>query len=68
MRQGGTQVVIQFKDDDGDNVGVQISVDSMSSKADLNKMLAEFLTPEQDHTGPQLFQFFLGEKEIVSAI
>lgn len=40
----------------------------MSSKADLNKMLAEFLTPEQDHTGPQLFQFFLGEKEVAVAI
>lgn len=32
MRQGGTQVIIQFKDDLGDNVGVQISVDSFSTK------------------------------------
>lgn len=52
QRVGGTQVIIQFKDDDGEAVGVQISVDSLSSKQDLNKMLAEFLTEKEDHTGP----------------
>lgn len=31
-------------------------------------MLAEFLTQEEDHTGPQLYQFFLGDKEISIAI
>ena len=50
---GGTQVIIQFKDDDGEEVGVQISLDSLSSKGDLNKMLYEFLADKiGDHTGP----------------
>lgn len=53
VRVGGTQCIIQFKDDDGEVVGVQISVDSLSSKGDLNKMLHEFLQDQkQDHTGP----------------
>ena len=66
---GGTQCIIQFEDDDGEVVGVQISVDSMSSKGDLNKMLAEFLQDKQeDHTGPQLYQFFLGDKEVKMSI
>ena len=68
-RLGGTQVIIQFKDDKDELVGVQISVDSLSSKGDLNKMLAEFLKDkEEDHTGPQLYQFFLGDREIKTDI
>lgn len=43
---GGHQLVIQFKDNDGNQVGVQISVDSLSSKQDLNKMLSEFINQE----------------------
>jgi ribosome assembly protein 4 len=44
----GTQVIIQFKDDEGQSVGVQVSVDSFSTKADLNKMLQEFLADRFD--------------------
>jgi len=44
----GTQVIIQFKDDEGKSVGVQVSVDSFSTKADLNKMLQEFLADRFD--------------------
>lgn len=49
-------MIIQFKDDKDELVGVQISVDSLSSKSDLNKMLAEFLKDKDDaETGPQLY-------------
>lgn len=40
-------MIIQFKDAEEKEVGVQISIDSLASKRDLNLMLAEFL-PEQD--------------------
>lgn len=43
----GKQVIIQFKDAEDKEVGMEISVDSLASKRDLNEMLAEFL-PEQD--------------------
>ena len=49
-------------------MGVQISVDSLSNKAELNKMLHEFLQEEEDHTGPQVYQFYLGEREVRTAI
>ena len=42
-QESGTQVIIQFKDAEEKEIGVQISLDSLASKRDLNEMLAEFL-------------------------
>lgn len=49
----GKQVIIQFKDAEDKEVGMQISVDSLVSKKDLNAMLAEFLPePDENETVP----------------
>lgn len=45
---------------------MQISVDSLSSKAELNKMLVQFLeNPEFDG---QFYQFYLGDREVKTSI
>ena len=45
-------VIIQFRDAEDQNVGVEISVPTDTSKADLNKMLSEVRDPvdgEEEH-------------------
>jgi hypothetical protein len=41
------EVIIKFRDVDGKEVGYEISVDTNSTKADLNKMLNEIIEPEE---------------------
>ena len=48
---------------------MQISVDSLASKKDLNAMLAEFLPePDENETVPQMYQFFIEDFEVRESI
>lgn len=47
IKPQGREVIIQFKNTEDQEVGVQISISSASSKLDLNKILAEFLEGEE---------------------
>lgn len=44
----GREVIIQFRNVEEKEVGVQISINSGSSKGDLNKILAEFLPDNKE--------------------
>lgn len=63
-RFGGSNVNITFKNDEGETVGVEVQVDNFTNKADLNKMLQEFMDVDEDHTGKQVYQFYLGDVEV----
>ena len=71
-RPVGAQVFIQFHDADNNAVGEQVSVDSYSSKADLNGVLVEILREAGIETEElhyeQIYQFFLGEHEVRNSI
>jgi ribosome assembly protein 4 len=65
---GGVNVIIQFKNDEGEEVGCQVQVDNFTDKKDLNKMLQQLMDVESDHTGLQQYQFYLGEMEVRGTI
>ena len=70
----GAQVFIQFQDAESNELGQQISVDSFSSKKELNAVLFQLLEDagqlpdESQTTVQQIYQFFLGENEIRNSI
>jgi hypothetical protein len=57
-------VIIQFRDQEDKEVGFEISVDSSTSKADLNRLLQEVRTPADGEDEGQLFQFYIDDKEV----
>lgn len=61
-------VIIQFRNPEEEDVGFEIAVDSDTSKADLNKLLAEVREPEEGEDDYQLFQFYLDDKEVKQSI
>ena len=62
-------VIIQFKDQEENDVGFEISVDSATtSKLDLNRMLSDVRQPEEGEDENQVFQFYLDDKEIKGSI
>ena len=63
LKPQGREVIIQFRNNEDKEVGTQISINSGSSKMDLNKILTEFLS-EGGSTEFQLYQFFLGDREV----
>lgn len=48
-------VIIQFKDSEDQDVGFEISVPTDTSKADLNKLLSEVRTRDDDEEENQRF-------------
>ena len=48
-------VIIQFRNQEETDVGFEISVDSTTSKMDLNKMLREVKEPEENEDENQRF-------------
>ena len=61
-------VIIQFRDSEDIDVGFEISLNAQTSKADLNKLLAEVREPEEGEDERQLFQFYLDDKEVKQSI
>ena len=61
-------VIIQFRDQEEKEVGFEISVDSRTSKADLNKLLQEVRTPAEGEDEGQIFQFYIDDKEVKVSI
>jgi len=63
----GNTVIIQFRDADDQNVGMEISVGTETSKLDLNRLLEEVREPAADEER-QRFQFYLDDKEVKASI
>ena len=61
-------VIIQFRNQEETDVGFEISVDSTTSKIDLNKLLKEVKEPEENEDENQRFQFYLDDKEVKVSI
>ena len=61
-------IIIQFRDQEEKEVGFKISVDSNTSKADLNKLLSEVRTPAVGEDEGQIFQFYIDDKEVKVSI
>lgn len=61
-------VIIQFRDQEEKEVGFEISVDSNTSKSDLNKLLSEVRTPTEGEDEGQIFQFYIDDKEVKVSI
>ena len=61
-------MIIQFRDQEEKEVGFEISVDSRTSKADLNKLLQEVRTPAEGEDEGQIFQFYIDDKEVKVSI
>ena len=61
-------VIIQFRNQEEADVGFEISVDSTTSKIDLNKLLKEVKEPEENEDENQRFQFYLDDKEVKVSI
>mmetsp|Transcript_15782 Transcript_15782/g.26643 ORF Transcript_15782/g.26643 Transcript_15782/m.26643 type:complete len:408 (-) Transcript_15782:377-1600(-) len=60
-------VIIQFRDSEDNEVGFEISVDTSTSKADLNRLLREVREGEEEDEH-QLYQFYLDDKEVKQSI
>lgn len=60
-------VIIQFRDSEDNDVGFEISVDTTTSKADLNRLIREVKDPEEGEEH-QLYQFYLDDKEVKGSI
>ena len=61
-------IIIQFRNQEEKDVGFEISVDSTTSKIDLNKLLKEVKEPEENEDENQRFQFYLDDKEVKVSI
>ena len=61
-------MIIQFRDQEEKEVGFEISVDSNTSKSDLNKLLSEVRTPTEGEDEGQIFQFYIDDKEVKVSI
>jgi len=61
-------VIIQFRDSEEQNVGMEISIPTDTSKLDLNKMLEEVREKKENEDDHQRFQFYLDDKEVKASI
>lgn len=67
--EGPRTVIIQFRDAEDKEVGFEVSVDAATtSKADLNKLLADMREGEEDDDGPKRYQFYLDDREVKNSI